>query len=167
MLTVPQLQAVKALIDADQALSGQPNNGDGNAVVAAALNAVASPAWVVWRTATPVEDIMLNGFDWARVDNLSVGKARIWDWMTQFGVLNPSKANVRAGIDATWAGTQADLDVRAAVYLHCKKNASRLLVHTAFSTGTGSTASPATLSANVDESYQISPQDVETARNLP
>lgn len=93
-----------------------------------ALNAAASPAFKVYRTSVPISEIMLNGFDWTRVDNLSVGKSRIWQWMTEAGgearTIDPSKANVRAGINAVWVGTQADLNVRAAVYAHCVRDAS-------------------------------------------
>jgi hypothetical protein len=94
----------------------------------AALNGAAAPAYKVYRTAVPMAEIMLNGFDWTRVDNLSVGKARIWEWMTGADTLNqainPSKTNIRAGINAVWVGTAADLAVRAAVYLHCQRDAS-------------------------------------------
>lgn len=99
--------------------------------------------WVVWRTSASVDDIMRNGMDWARVDNLSVGKARIWDWMGRLGTLNCSRPNIRAGIDATWVGTAADLAVRATVYTHCKRAATRF--ERLFSSGPGSDASPATM----------------------
>lgn len=116
--------------------------GDANGLYAY-LNGTASPAFVIWRTSVPQDEIMLNGFDWARVDNLSVGKARIWEWLfaNETRTINPSKTNIRAGIDATWVGTQADLNVRAAVYVHCKRSAS--VVEKMMATGTGSDASPA------------------------
>jgi hypothetical protein len=38
--------------------------------------------------------------------------------------IDPSKPNVRAGINATWVGTAADTAVRAAVYLHCQRDAT-------------------------------------------
>jgi hypothetical protein len=63
--------------------------------------------------------------------------------------INPSKANVRAGINAVWVGTAPDLAVRAAVYLHCFRDATlaEKLLKTA---GTGTAADstgegPATL----------------------
>jgi hypothetical protein len=37
-------------------------------------------ASIVWRTSVTQDEIMLNGFDWTRVDNLGVGKARAWTW---------------------------------------------------------------------------------------
>jgi hypothetical protein len=119
---------------------------DGNLTgLADSLNATTSPAYTLWRTSVTQDEIMQNGFDWTRVDNLSVGKARIWEWMfdNQEVIINPSKANVRAGIDAVWVGTAADLAVRAAVYVHCKRLAS--VFEKVFATGVGSDANPALL----------------------
>lgn len=163
-LTPAQSQILKAAIVADAQLDAIPNDSDGNTAVAALLNMAAAPAWVVWRTQVTDREIMLNGFNWTRVDNLSVGKARIWDWMFRFGFIDPSKSNIRTGIDSVWVGTQADLGVRAAVYVHCKKNASR--AQKLFSTGVGTDATPATLDPNIDDGFAVSGQDVEAARNL-
>lgn len=163
-LTSQQKAAVKAAILADPVLAAKPNTSDGAFEIAAALNQIASPVWVVWRTNVSRDEIMLNGFDWTRVDNLSVGKSRIWEWMfaaTQG--INPSKANIRAGIDACWVGTAADLAVRAAVYVHCKQSATR--AQKILSTGTGSDASPATMDDGISETFQISYQDVDDARS--
>lgn len=145
MLTTQQLAALKTDILADNAFSGLPHNSDGAFAIAAAYNLEASPAWVVWRSSVTQDEIMQNGFDWTRVDNLSIGKSRIWEWMFANAerVFNPAKPNVRAGIDATWVGTAADLAVRAVVYTHCKRNATR--AEKLFSTGTGTDATPATM----------------------
>lgn len=142
-MTPQQLAAVKAWVQADPVLNALPNTNVGNSVIAGALNAIASPDFIVWKTSVPIDDIMRNGMDWARVDNLSVGKARIWDWMSRLGTLNPSKANIRSGIDATWVGTAADLAVRATVYTHCKRQAT--VLEKILATGTGSDATPATM----------------------
>jgi hypothetical protein len=115
---------------------------DGAAGLKAYLNAPTDPAWIAWRSQVPQDEIMLNGFDWARVDNLSVGKARVWEWLfdNQTKSINPSKLNVRAGIDQVWTGVQADLAVRAAVYVHCKRTATR--VEKMLGSGVGTTADP-------------------------
>ena len=163
-LTTAQLQTLKAAIAAetDPTFVAYRTNGD-NGMMAAFYNQPSSPAFIVWRTAVPQDEITQNGFDWVRVDNLSVGKARIWEWM--FGntlrVFNPSKANVRAGIEAVWKGTAADLAVRAAVYTHCKRAAKRC--EALYSTGTGSDAVPGLL---VFEG-SINPFDITLALNLP
>ena len=158
-LTPEQLVTLKAAIDADQTLSAQPNTPDGAYEIANMMNAVASPAFVVWKTAVSPDEILRNGMDWTRVDNLSVGKARIWEWMTKLGTFNPSKANIRAGIDATWVGTAADLAVRATLYTHCKRSAT--VAEKLFATGAGTDASPATMTVEGRLLYQ----DVYAARN--
>lgn len=100
---------------------------------------------IVWRTNVSQDEIMQNGFDWVMVDNLSVGKARIWEWLfdNQSATCNPSKPNVRAGIDEVWRGTAAMLAVREAVYVHCKRAATR--AEALFAVGTGTTLAPATM----------------------
>ena len=105
---------------------------------------------------------MMNGFDWVQVDNLSVGKARIWDWLfsNQLQTMNPSKTNVRAGIAECWKGTAAMLAVQAAILVHCKRAANRL--EALFATGTGTDASPSTMAVEGTVSYQ----EVEQARAL-
>ena len=161
-MTPAQLATLKADIDADPTLSAFPANSDGAFAIAAIYNEEANPAWVVWRSSVTQDEIMQNGFDWTRVDNLGVGPARIWEWMfkNQATSFNPSKPNVRAGIEAVWKGTAADLAVRAAVYVHCKRNATR--AEKLFSTGTGTDATPATMDFEGDLSYST----VEAARSL-
>ena len=143
MLNQQQKITIKAAVDADPAFASIPHTADGAYAIADALNLPASPAFVVWRTEVKIDEIMRNGMDWARVDNLSVGKARIWDWLGRLGTINASMPNVRAGIDATWVGTAADLAVRASVYVHCKRSATR--AEKALATGVGSDASPAAM----------------------
>lgn len=144
-LTSAQLQTLKTAIDADPVLAAYPQTTDGAYDLANFLNQPDPANFVVWRTSVTWDEIMLNGMDWARVDNLSVGKARIWDWLFQNSqrACNPTKPNIRAGIDAVWVGTAADLAVRAAVYTHCKRFATR--AEKILATGTGSDASPATM----------------------
>lgn len=132
------------------AISALPHTQDNAFDVAAWYNVTANPDYLVWRSDVTITEVMLNGFDWTRVDNLSVGKARIWDWMFQLGSINPSKPNIRAGIDAVWVGTAADLAVRAAVYTHCYRPCRR--VEAVFNTATaggvgtrGTTANPDTM----------------------
>ncbi len=162
-LTTTQLTMLNAAIVADAELNALPNDSDGAFLIALALNQAESPDWIVWRTRVSWDEVMLNGFDWTRVDNLSVGKARIWEWMFNRNFMDPSKSNVRAGIDSVWVGTPADLAVRAAVYIHCKMSATR--AQKIFSTGTGSDAVPATMDGNIGETFQLSYQDVQEARN--
>ena len=140
-LTAQQKATLKTYIEADPTL-GPLAASSSFYEISLALSA-AVPAFIVWKTNVSIDEIMRNGMDWARVDNLSVGKARIWDWLGQLGSFDASKTNVRAGIDATWVGTAADLAVRAQVYTHCKRSA--LLAEKLLAAGVGTDANPATM----------------------
>lgn len=159
MLTPQQQQIVKAAILADPVLNAIPDTWDGAYAIADLFNLPSDPPVIVWRTRVPLEEVMANGMDWTRVDNLSVGKARIWDWLGRLGTIDASRANIRAGIDATWVGTAADLAVRAMVYTHCKRTATR--IEALLATGTGTDASPATMGFE----GQITYADVYAARH--
>jgi hypothetical protein len=157
-MTPAQQATLKAYILADPNLSTFPQGSDGSYAIAELLNLPATPAYIVWKTLVNVDEIMRNGMDWTRVDNLTVGKARIWDWLGRLGTINASKTNVRAGIDAAWVGTVADVAVRAAIYTHCKRSAT--VIEKLFATGTSSDATPATMVFEGAISYQ----DVQEAR---
>lgn len=142
-LTPEQKVTLKAAIVADPAANALYVNGDLQGL-ADYYNALFSPAFIVWKSDVTKAFVQSSpAFNWTRVDNLSVGKARIWDQMFYSGSINPSQPNIRVGIDATWVGTQADLDVRAAVYVMCKRSATR--AEKLFSTGTGTDATPANM----------------------
>lgn len=156
MLTTTQLQALKADIAADPVFGSIPHTPDNAFAVAVAYNAVASPAFYVWKSSVPTSEIMGNGFDWTRVDNLTVGKARIWEWMVDVGSINPSQANVRTGVLAVFT-TAGDLAMRLAIFGHCQRLASR--VEKLFATGAGTSVTeqgtgPATTVYEGSVSYQ-------------
>lgn len=141
-LTVEQRTALAADIAAAPEFNAVPHNENGAYTIAEAYN-LPTASFVVWKTSVNIDEIMRNGIDWTRVDNLSAGRARIWDWLSRLGMFDCSRANIRSGIDATWVGTAADLAVRATVYTHCKRLATR--VERLFATGTGTGANPALL----------------------
>lgn len=127
------------------------------------LNATASPAFWCWRAAVTLDEIMLNGFDWVQVDNLSAGKARIWEWLfnNEARSINPSKENIRAGIAECWKGTPAMIAVQTAVLGHCKRtitNGERI-----YATGAGTIVAPG------EFGYEgaITSADVAAVLNLP
>lgn len=157
-LTSEQLATLKAAILADPVLAALPNTPDNNFTIAAAFNLPASPEFIVWRTSVEVASIMSNGFIWTVVDGLTAGKARIWDWMTRLGSINPSKPNIRQGIADCWGAGSAQV---TAILPHCKRPASR--AEALFATGTGSDATPGTMGWEGALSYD----DIGTARNLP
>lgn len=146
-LTPQQLQTLKTWLQANAQTMNDQEAAD-------ALNAIASPAFTVWKSSVTQDEIMQNGFDWTEVDNLSVGKARIWQWMFDNAnrATNPSKSNVRAGISATWKGSAPALAVQEAVFVHCKRSAT--VAEKLLATGTGSTESPATMGAEGDVTAQ-------------
>lgn len=164
-MTPEQLATLKAYIAADPVLSAYPMNSDGAFEIAAALNQPANPTFYVWSESVSLASIVNNGFDWVRVDNLSVGKARIWDWMFADGFVNAAKANVRAGIAEVWKGTVADNAVRLTVFQHCQRPAS--VVEKLLASGAGTATSvdgvgPATAAFSGTVSYQ----EVQAARSL-
>lgn len=163
MLTAQQQSAVKSDIAADPLLQGQPLNSDGSFAIAAAYNKIIAPTFFVWRSSAPVQDIMVNGFDWTQVDNLTVGKARIWEWMKDTGALNFSEPNVRAGVLAAFTGA-GNLAMRTQIFGHGQRAATRL--EKLLATGAGSTSSdqgvgPALMGFEGNVTYQ----DIDGARN--
>ena len=157
MLTSAQLATLKADILADGALAAIPNTLDGAFDIAQLYNLSASPAFTVWRTEVSTKQIMENGFIWTAVDSLQIGKARIWDWMSGLGSINPSKTNVRQGLqDAFGAGSA----MQAAILPFLKRLATR--AEKLFATGTGSDAQPGTITFEGTLNYQ----EVYDARNL-
>lgn len=150
MLTPTQLVTLAADINTNSAEFGAyPHNSDGAWEIAAKYNMTSSPQFVVWKTSVPVDEIMNNGFVWTAVDGLTAGKARIWDWMTRLGNINPSKANIRQGlVDCFGAGSA----MATAITPHLKRDALR--GEKLFATGTGTTASPATMTFEGTISYQ-------------
>lgn len=163
MLTTQQLAAVKADILANPTLAAYPNTADGAFEIAAYYALNATPNLFVWRTNVPIDEIMFNGFDWTRIDNLTVGKARIWEEMIGLGHINPAQANVRAGVLAAF-GTTGDLAMRTAIFGHCQRPANWL--EKLFATGIGTTTTdqgtgPATMVFEGTVSYI----DIQQARN--
>jgi hypothetical protein len=156
-LTLVQLQALKGAIAADAALAAQPATADGAFAIADALNLEAPGPYVVWRSSVAIEEIMANGFVWSEIDALTAGKARIWQWMSQLGSINPSKSNVRQGLrDCFEASAPSTFGNRTTgiggLQPHLRRNATR--AEALFATGTGTTASPATMTWEGRLTYQ-------------
>lgn len=155
-LTAAQTATLRATINADPVMSAYPIDTDGFYALAAYLNLNASPDFIVWRTHVPVEEVMGNGFVWTSVDSLTAGKARIWEWMTKQGYINPSKLNVRQGIADAFGPNSA---MTNGIMPHCKRKATR--AEKLFATGTGTDASPATMTFE----GMLGWQDIDAARS--
>lgn len=163
-LTPAQLATLKTDIAASE-FSALPNNSDTAFDIAVAYNKPHAQTFFVWRQSVNVLDIMGNGFDWTRVDNMTVGKARIWQFMTALGTINPAQANVRAGIQAAFTAT-ADDAMRQAIYGHCQGQATR--AQRLFATGAGtSTTNDGTGPATTALLSPLTADDVFAARSLP
>ena len=144
-LTSQQQATLKAAILADPVLAPL-TSGPGTEfnTVALAMNALASPPFIIWRTSvTRAEYQDDDAFDWTVVDNLGTNsKFRIWEWMfATTGTINPSKAKIRAGIAACWVGNAALVVVQNAILARSKRSATR--IEKLFAVGTGTTVDPA------------------------
>lgn len=164
-LTDPQKTAIKAHINADPALAGLGSDGLSSQVIADALNGpstLAQGTFIVWRTSVPVSEIEQNGFSWQDLDAVPGAKYRIWERLASYPTLNPSKANVRKGIDDFCKDNSNAVitRLRDSIYPHLKRAASR--VERLFVTGTGSDVAPGLLGFE----GPISAADVESARNF-
>lgn len=148
---------------AGTAIKDLPQTSDANFEIAAWYNALASPTFYIWRATVNVADIMQNGFGWDRVDNLTVGKARIWDFMTRAGTLDPSRANVRAGFLACFSAA-GDQTTRQAIADHSQRAATR--IEQLFSTGSGTASTDQFVGPAITTFLStLSYQDVDEARN--
>lgn len=159
-LNPSQLQSLKADIAADPTLAALPNTADDAFTIAATYNATAVPDFWVWRSSVPSYEYRgSNGIVWTEVDGLSVGKARIFEWLT-VGLttpINAADANVRAGLQNAFGTSQTLTNLTTMG----RRRASR--VEKLLATGTGSTAVPATMGYEGAISYT----DVQAARNPP
>lgn len=159
-LTTQQRQTLKTAITAEPTLATAIAQGDDQAI-ADWLNA--ATAFVVWRTSVAVDEIMANGFVWTEIDALGNGKARIWEWMSRLGTINPSKANVRQGLrdcfETAAPGTFGNRTTGVGgLQPHLRRTASR--AEQLLASGTGTTANPGSLAAE----GVITPADASLVR---
>lgn len=114
------------------AFNSIPAGPEGAQAIADIYNAAASPSFIVWRTSVNASFIMsAANWDWTRVDNLSVGKARIWEWMTRAGsstgaMIDFSKCNIRTSVETTFSVESSDAPNRQASYDQGSRPATRL-----------------------------------------
>lgn len=156
MLTEAQLIALAADIAADPILSAYPNNSDGNFAIAELYNLDATPAWYVWRSNIPIDEVR-QAIVWTEYIDRSVGERETFLLMIANHALDASEVNVRQGIADIFSGPQA-VGTRAALLALGKRTASR--AEKLFSSGTGTEDNPATMEFEGNLSYR----DVETAR---
>ena len=167
MLTTTQLVALKADILADPAFTSIPNNEDGAVTIANAYNLPAALDFWVWRTRVSQEEIVgvttpdNTVWSWTIYIGRSQGERDGWrEMFADTGAINFSRLNVRQGLQDIFSGA-GGLAQRTHLLATGRRKSTR--AEKLFAAGTGSTASPATLSVEGSLSYQ----DVLTARSLP
>jgi hypothetical protein len=143
MLTATQTATLKAAIAAEtDATFVDYRNQGATGAMANWLNELTSPAWIVWRTNVPPAEYR-DAITWTEVDALTTGsKFRIWEWLTMSmtAPIDFSRLNVRQGLQDCWA---SNTTTRANLLAIAKRTATK--AEKLFSTGTGTTATPATL----------------------
>lgn len=168
MLTPAQLTTLKANIIADAAFNGLPSNTDGAFVIAAAYNLPASPDFWVWRTRVSKDELVqttsVDGttFNWTGAGFITraVGERDAWrELFSLDGICNPSLASVRQAFADIFSGATAPAPANR-THLLAVGRRKALRIEKLFATGTGSTASPATMVIEGTISYQ----DVQAAR---
>lgn len=177
-LTLEQSTALKAYIDGIPELAAFPMTGDGYFDLAEKLNGtgrfsgeLAAPDFYVWKEHLTWDEIRNNGFVWLEVDGLTVGKARIHEWMFLIGngEVNPNKQNIRAGIEECWKGNAGRLAVQASIFAHAQKKATH--VEKCFAAVSAAPPTPSGLLGTITNTatavvVAVTPADVEAARNL-
>lgn len=171
MLTNAQLTSLKNDITADPVLNAFPKNSDGAVAVADlyALNAV--PDFWVWRTNVSKEELTNNTstdgttFSWTGAGFITRSQGERDAWRELFnikGTVNAALLQVRNAFNDIFSGgTNPAPANRTHLLAMSRRLANR--AEKLFSTGTGSTASPATMSVEGKLSYQ----EVLTAMELP
>jgi len=151
MLTTEQRAALSADIAADPTLSAYPNTSDGAYAIAQAYNADASPDFIVWKTAVPRNEVG-KAFVASALAAITAGNN---DKLANFAAWNESvdasRADQRAFFDDIFS-VAAGASTRAALLVLWKRKATR--AEKLFATGTGSDATPATMTFEGSIDYQ-------------
>ena len=175
MLSSAQLAALKAHVAANTntiqlgpdvvQIKDTPNSPDANNEVAAWYNGNASPDFWAWRTFVADTEVYetttadATTWSWTIFIGRSQGERDAWRQMNmRSGGINPSLLNVRNGVADVFsgAGGAAQRTHLLAIGRRVATNAEKL-----FSTGIGTTVSPATMGREGN----VSGGDVTDARN--
>lgn len=138
MLNTAQIATLKALVQSDPTANALALAAD-DIGLAGWLNTT-EPAYIVWRndvTTAEANAVMV----WTEIDSLTVGKARIWEWMESLAVLDARQANIRQGINDAFSNAAS---TRTALIALAKRSATR--AEKALASGSGTSASPSIMS---------------------
>ena len=170
MLTPAQLATLKADILADPVLAAIPNTSDGAFAIAELYALPANPDFWVWKTyCSKAEFVQTTGpegtnFNWVGNGFITRSAGEQAAWREIFNgefACNPSLANVRQAFADVFSGTGNAAANRTHLLAVARRKALR--IEKLFATGTGSTASPATMVYEGTIDYNT----VLAARNLP
>lgn len=158
-LTLAQLQAIKADIAANNDLNVNQNTEDGNAAIAALYNLVAVAAFIVWKSSATIQQIG-TAFDATELAGLTTGNSTRLQTLAMYFAqgVNPSIAGIRQFFSDVFSGAGG---ANTTIGLNALWRRSALRIEKLFATGTGTTASPATL---VIEG-KVTSTDILNARN--
>lgn len=149
---------LKNFIASVPAYNNLPKNSDTADFIAKELNKAATPAFIVWKTAVPKNEVG-KAFIASALAAITAGNNdKLANFAAWNDVVNPSRLDQRAFFDDVFS-VAAGATTRAALLALWKRPATT--VEKLFATGTGSDAVPASM---VFEGF-ISYQDVEQAWN--
>lgn len=151
MLTANQKTALRNFVQADPILSTIPQTLDGAFELALHLQNAASPDFWVWKTSLHEYEITgttsPDGTVWSWPAYISRSVAEQNAWVRMFNTsltVNPSLPNVRQGIADIFSGANNNAPAqRTHLLAMARRKANKL--ERLFATGTGSTASPGTV----------------------
>jgi hypothetical protein len=159
-LTTAQLATLKTDIEADPAFASIPHTPDGAWVIADAYKVVPTPEFTVWRTSVEKKEVVQQTsregttFVWAGNGFIgrSAGELECWNQLFNSSLTcNPALPNVRQAFTDIFSGTGNAATNRTHLQAVSKRAANRL--EKLFATGTGSLASPATMTVEGSISY--------------
>lgn len=148
MLTIQQKATIKTDIAANSDLNSQPNTEPGDETIAALYNQLASPNFWVWKTSITEDEIVGQPstdstlFSWTTFIGRSQGERDGWMRLFRSGKVNPALSNVQSAVNDIFSGA-GGVSQRTHIFTCFRRKATRL--EKLLATGTGSTASPATL----------------------
>lgn len=146
MLTPAQQTVLNAAISADPAYNTLPPNNGSALFIANSLNTTVSPAFVVWKKSESIGNIgrAFNAAELAGLSTLNNTRLQTLGLYLASGV-DPSILAIRQFFDDIFSGA-GGVNTRASLLALWKRSPSANKIEKIFATGTGSDASPATMS---------------------
>jgi hypothetical protein len=150
MLTPEQLQTLKAYIASVPAWAALPQNSDTASFIASEMNKDAAPAFTVWKTYVPRDDVGKAFVATALAAITSGNNDKLANFAAWNDAVDPSRVDQRAFFDDIFS-VAAGASTRAALLALWKRLAT--VAEKLFATGTGSDAVPATMTFEGNLSY--------------